>query len=308
MIDTVTFAPALDYALWLDRVQPGATNRAARTRLSVGGKGVNVSILLTRLGVPNRCLGFAAGFVGHEIIRLLRTQGVQEEMILLDEGTSRINVKLKTEEETEINANGPAIPPDSLEILLERLKRLTAEDTLVLSGKPPAECGDDLYRRIMESLATAGTRVAVDASGSLLMQVLPLKPWLVKPNRDELEELAGRSLSNVQEILREALRLRELGAEHVLVSLGGQGALLACREGNFLCGTPRGTLCNSTGAGDSMVAGFLAASQRGMTPDEALRFAVATGSASAFSLDLATAEEVENLLPTVPAVKQIETR
>ena len=308
MIDTVTFAPALDYALWLPHIQPGATNRAEQTRLTVGGKGVNVSILLTRLGVPTRCLGFAAGFVGQEIVRRLDRDGICQELLMLPEGVSRINVKLKSDTETEINANGPAISPEAMERLMKQLSRLGSEDTLVLSGKPPAECGDDLYRRIMERLAPAGVRVVVDAAGDLLRNVLPMKPWLIKPNRDELEKLAGRPLPTQRELIQEGQALRRMGAQQVLISLGGDGAILVCGDGVFTCGTPQGTLRNSTGAGDSMVAGFLAARQQGLSPAQSLRFAVAAGSASAFAWDLATAGEIADLLPSVPAVKEIETR
>ena len=297
MIYTVTFNPAIDYVVWLDGLRPGAVNRARRELIQFGGKGINVSVMLARLGVESTALGFLAGFTGRAVEQGLVQDGIKTDFIQLDEGFTRINVKLKGGEETEINGQGPAIPAGALEALFRRLDRLTGEDILVLAGSIPSSLPGDIYERILARLDGRGVRTVVDAEGELLCGVLPCRPFLVKPNHLELEAVFGRELRSEEERRACAGELRKRGARNVLVSLAGDGALLLDETGAFhRIAAPKGTVRNSVGAGDSMVAGFLAGWLNTGDYARALRLGAAAGSATAFSDGLASRATVEELL------------
>lgn len=302
MICTVTFNPALDYAVYLDRFVPGATNRAAREELRCGGKGVNVSVVLHNLGMETRALGFLAGFTGRIIAAWLTELGVEHDFITLPAGMSRINVKLKTDVESEINGQGPDIPPEALDALFAKLDALTGGDALVLAGSIPASLPSDVYERILARVGGRGVRTVVDATGKLLLNVLHDRPFLIKPNHEELADMCGATLSGCDaDGIRDCARaLQAKGARNVLVSMGGAGAMLVTEDGQVLRQkAAAGTLVNSVGAGDSMVAGFLAGYQRTGSFAEALRMGAAAGGATAFSHQLATRPEVEALLDTI---------
>ena len=295
MIYTLTLNPALDYALYLPAFAEGKTNRSAREQLDFGGKGINVSYVLHQLGVPTVALGFIAGFTGDALCAMLEGEGVPCEFIRLNRGMTRINVKIKSEKESEINAQGPDIPPEALDALYARLDRLGKEDTLLLAGSVPATLPKDIYERILARLDGRGIRYAVDAEGALLLNVLKYKPYLIKPNRAELCGLAGRELVDDADIECAARELQAMGAQNVLVSLGADGALLLDEQG-MVHRAPAvgGKPVNTVGAGDSMVAGFLAGAKLGY--EYALRLGLAAGGATATSAGLATKKEIEGLL------------
>lgn len=299
MIYTLTLNPALDYIVQLPAIREGQTNRAVSTDLQFGGKGVNVSLVLSELGVENTALGFAAGFTGAALTAYLTDKGIRADFIPLPEGLTRINVKLKTPEglhpETEINASGPAIPAEALEALYRKLDALTEGDTLVLAGSIPPSLPKDTYRAVMERLAGRGIRFAVDAEGALLTETLPFRPFLIKPNRAELEGIMGRELPTNSDLKEAAIALQEAGAVNVLVSLGGEGALLLDENGvcHRVPALPIKAV-NTVGAGDSMVAGFLAGAERGY--DYALKLATACGAATAASEGVADRNKVQDLL------------
>lgn len=299
MIYTLTLNPALDYIMRLPSVKEGATNRAVSTDLQFGGKGVNVSLVLSALGVENTALGFAAGFTGAALTAYLTDRGIRADFIPLPEGLTRINVKLKTPEgahpETEINASGPAIPADCMDALCRKLDALTEGDTLVLAGSIPSSLPKDTYRAIMERLAGRGIRFAVDAEGALLTETLPFRPFLIKPNRAELEGIMGRELPTDTDLEEAAAELQKRGAVNVLVSLGGDGALLLDENGEYHRAKALPIVpVNTVGAGDSTVAGFLAGVSRGY--GYALKLAMACGGATASSHGIATGEQVRHLL------------
>ena len=297
MIYTVTFNPAIDYVVWLDRLEPGSINRARQELIQFGGKGINVSVVLGNLGVDNRALGFLAGFTGQAVEQGLAQMGVQTDFIHLEAGVTRINVKIKGGEETELNGRGPDIDPAALGQLFEKLDGLAGPDVLVLAGSIPASLPSDVYEQIMARLDGTGVRVVVDAEGELLSNVLRYRPFLIKPNNLELGGIFGRELHTQEEIRACAAALQERGARNVLVSMAGDGAILLDEQGGFhQIAAPQGTVRNSVGAGDSMVAGFLAGYLQCGSFEQALRMGAATGSATAFSDGLATRETVEGLL------------
>lgn len=294
MIYTVTFNPALDYVMRLPSFLPGETNRAEGEELQVGGKGINVSLVLAQLGVENTAMGFLAGDTGELLRARVERLGVRTDFVILPEGYTRINVKIKSHLETELNGRGPDIPSPSLAALLDKLDALREADTLILSGSIPASLSPHTYEDILKRLEGRGIRFVVDATGDLLAHCLPYRPFLVKPNHQELGELTGRKLApdDIPALTEAAQELRQKGARNVMVSLGAHGALLAAEDGTVLRQrAPKGQLKNSVGAGDSTVAGFLTACGRGYA--DALRLAVAAGSATAFSLGLATKEEID---------------
>lgn len=300
MIDTVTLNPALDYAMTFDALTPGRTNRARGQTLSPGGKGVNVSLILHALGAPTTALGFVAGSLGTLLESLLAQAGVDTDFIRLGAGETRINVKVRSGEETELNAAGPDIPLQALDELAAKLSRLRAGDTLVLSGSVPPSLPDTAYDILLSALP-AGVRTVVDAEGELLLRCLAHRPFLIKPNHRELEQLCRTALSPTdrQAVAACARQLQEQGARNVLVSLGPAGALLRTEEGEVLtCPAPDGPLVNSVGAGDSMVAGFLVGYDRGGAR-EGLRLGSAAGSATAFSPRLATAQEIRRVYRSI---------
>ena len=304
MIYTVTLSPALDYLIWLDHFEYGGLNRSERISFRAGGKGINVAVVLSRLGCPAVCWGFTAGFVGQELVRLLTLQDIRHDFITVDEGCTRINVKVKSDEETEINANGPKITPKDLHQLKAKAEKLSSGDILILSGKPPKNMPDTVYSDLLDAAAGKNIRSVVDASGNHLLTALKKNPYLIKPNKAELEEICNENLASMRQIAGAALKLQEKGAQNVLVSLGAEGALLAADDGKvYTCGIPEGKLVDSTGAGDSMVAGFIAKDCSGASKDECLHFAAACGSASAYSGSLLEADSLEQILSRTPTPK-----
>lgn len=297
MVYTVTFNPALDYVVRMGDFRAGETNRTESDELQWGGKGINVSTVLRNLGVDNVALGFLAGFTGQALDQGLQKAGIATDFIWLPEGLTRINVKIKAGQETEINGVGPGIPAAALEELFAKLDRLQKGDVLVLAGSIPASLPDDVYQRILARLEGRDILTVVDATRDLLCAVLPYRPFLIKPNNHELGEIFGRVLTTDQEIEDCARRLQERGARNVLVSMAGDGSLLLDETGAVhRLGVPRGKVVNSVGAGDSMVAGFLAGWLEHRDYAMAHKLGAATGSATAFSEGLATREQVRELL------------
>lgn len=293
MIYTVTFNPSLDYIVEVPSFQMGMTNRTTSESIFPGGKGINVSMVLQNLGVENTALGFTAGFVGDEINRLLQEKGCHTAFLMLPEGTSRINVKLKSADGTEINARGPVITETALQQLLEKLDTLKKGDVLVLAGSIPAGVPITIYQDILERLSEKEILTVVDATGNLLCNVLEHHPFLIKPNHHELGEIFGVTIDSHEQAKVYAEKLQKQGARNVLVSMGGKGAALLTETGEFYhLPAPEGKLVNSVGAGDSMVAGFLAGWLENGEYAHAFRMGTAAGSASAFSENLATKEEV----------------
>ena len=296
MVYTVTFNPSLDYIVDVEDFRLGMTNRTCSEQMMAGGKGINVSIVLQNLGIENTALGFIAGFTGEEIRRQVAEMGIRAQFISIPEGISRINLKLRSIDGTEINGMGPSIGRAQLEALYEKLDTLTDKDTLVLAGSIPASMPSSIYCDIMERLYAKGVTFVVDATKQLLLNVLRYRPFLIKPNNHELGELFGVTLSTREAVIPYTRKLQEQGARNVLISMAGQGAVLVAEDGSVhLTPAPKGTLVNAVGAGDSMVAGFLAGWQERHDYGHAFRMGVAAGSASAFSRYLATREEVERV-------------
>ena len=297
MIYTVTFNPSIDYIVSMNHFELGKTNRTTDEKMFPGGKGINVSTVLTNLAVDNTALGFLAGFTGNEIERLTMERGIFCNFIKLSEGTNRINVKLKDYDGTEINGLGPQIPDDKLQQLMEQLQNLNAGDSLVLAGSIPSSLPSDIYQQIMKELQHKEIKIVVDASKDLLLNCLPYHPFLIKPNKHELEEIFNVKILTKKDTFRYACLLQERGAKNVLVSLSGDGAVFISEHGDFFeADVPPGNLVNAVGAGDSMIAGFLAGLETSSDYKSAFHMAVACGSASAYSEELATKEEVMKLL------------
>lgn len=296
MIYTVTFNPAIDYVVYTDGMEVGGVNRARDEKIYFGGKGINVSLVLSELGVKSKALGFVAGFTGAAIENGIRDKGVETDFVHLENGFSRINVKIKANDETELNGKGPDIDDKSLAELFKKLDALSDGDTLVLAGSIPNSMPSDIYRIILERLEGRNIRTVVDATKDLLMNVLKYKPFLIKPNNHELGEMFGVTLKTTDEIAEYAAKLKEMGARNVLVSMAGDGALLLDENGKtHICGVCKGTVKNSVGAGDSMVAGFIAGSAGG-DYEYALKLGTAAGGATAFSYGLAEKDEIFKLL------------
>lgn len=294
MIYTVTFNPSLDYIVSVDDFKLGRTNRTDSEYLLPGGKGINVSTVLRNLGIENTALGFVAGFTGTEVVKHLEALGVTSGFIQIEEGFTRINLKLKSIDGTEINGQGPVIGEEKVRMLMEQLRSLGEGDVLFLSGSIPSSMPDDAYQKIMKLLDGKGVRIVVDATKDLLMNVLPYHPFLIKPNNYELGEIFGVELMTREEVVPYGKKLREMGAQNVLISMAGEGAVLIAADGSvFDAPAPKGTLVNGVGAGDSMVAGFMAGWMQQQDYRHAFYMGLAAGSASAFSVNLATKEEVE---------------
>ncbi len=300
MIYTVTFNPALDYVVNVNHFTLGKVNRTVQENIFCGGKGINVSALLANLGYESVALGFVAGFTGQEIERGVGRLGFQSDFIRVERGMSRINVKLKSDEESEINGMGPEITGQDVEALFEKLDRLREGDVLVLSGSIPASISDDIYERIMERLDGRGVRIAVDAEKDLLLNVLRYHPFLIKPNNHELGQMFGVQLESEEEIVAYAEKLQERGARNVLVSMAKDGAILVTEDGQVLRqGVAKGTVKNSVGAGDSMVAGFIAGYLEKADYGYALKLGTASGGATAFTEGIGTRDEIMRLLATL---------
>ena len=296
MVYTVTFNPAIDYIVHTDEMAVGSVNRAKKEEIYFGGKGINVSMVLSELGIKSKALGFVAGFTGAAIEDGVSKKGIETDFVHLDNGFSRINVKIKSGDETELNGQGPTIDDKSLSELFSKLDKLLDGDTLVLAGSIPASMPADIYEKIMERLSEKNIKFVVDATKDLLMNVLKYKPFLIKPNNHELGEMFGVTLKTNEEITEYAQKLKDMGAQNVLVSMAGDGALLLDETGKtHICGVCKGTVKNSVGAGDSMVAGFVAGSEQG-DYEYALKLGTAAGGATAFSDGLAEKEEIFRLL------------
>ena len=291
MIYTLTFNPAIDYLMWIGELDLGRTNRSRSEEIQFGGKGINVSTILANLGLETVALGFIAGFTGDALERAVTARGIRTDFICLPHGNTRINVKLKGAAETEINAQGPEIDDTSLALLYQKLENIKKGDTLVLAGSVPGTLPENIYEDILSRLDGRGIRFVVDATGALLTNVLKYHPFLIKPNRAELEEICARKLNTDAEIADAAKELKNRGAVNVLVSLGGDGALLADEFGRIhrVKALP-GKVVNTVGSGDSMVAGFLAGAERDY--EYALKLGNAAGNATAFSFGLADKESI----------------
>ena len=296
MIYTVTFNPALDYTVWTENLKSGAVNRITHQELFCGGKGINVSLVLKELNVESTALGFIAGFTGAELERRLNADGIKTDFIELSDGITRINVKVKGNAETDLNAAGPDIDAKSVNQLFSKLDMLKSGDILVLAGSVPKSMPDDIYSRILEHTYGRGVMTVVDATGGLLKKVLKFKPFLIKPNNFELEEIVGRKLSDEKSITEAAVELQKLGAVNVLVSMAKYGAILVDEDGvSRKIGTALCKAVNSVGAGDSMVAGFIAGYIKSGDYGYALKLGTAAGGATASSEGLGKAAEIEKL-------------
>ena len=297
MIYTVTFNPSLDYIVSVRNFEEGNVNRATDEMILPGGKGINVSIVLNNLGMESHLLGFIAGFTGKEIERMVSDDGCISEFIKVDNGLSRINVKMRSEKESEINGIGPEISNSEMTQLLDKLDKLKEGDVLVLAGSIPASIPDTIYYDIMKMLSDRKIMIVVDATKDLLLNVLPLHPFLIKPNKQELAEMMNLENLSKEDIVKNAFELQKRGARNVLVSMAGEGAILVTEDGKvYSSEAHKGKVVNSVGAGDSMVAGFIYGYLKNKDYKEAFETGLCAGSASAFSENLATKEQVEELL------------
>lgn len=298
MIYTVTFNPSLDYIVTVDDFHTGMVNRTSDEKIFAGGKGINVSIVLKNLGYESTALGYIAGFTGDEIDRILSVKGINTDFKKVRSGISRINVKLKSSQESEINGRGPSISDEDVENLYCKLENIIKQgDILVLAGSIPDIMSQESYGNIMKRLEGKKIDIVVDATKDLLVNVLEYKPFLVKPNNHELGEIFGVNIESKDDAVYYGEKLKEKGARNVLVSMAGKGAVLITEDGQtFKADAPKGTVVNSVGAGDSMVAGFIAGYLNNKSYSEAFKMGICTGSASAFSKELATKKEVEELM------------
>lgn len=300
MIYTLTLNPSLDYTVVLESFNAGRVNRTSDECLYPGGKGINVSIVLKTLGVESVALGFLAGFTGDEIGRMVKEAGCSTDFIRLKNGRSRINVKIRMRKESEINARGPEITGEDLDALFCKLETLREGDFLILAGSIPAGLPTDIYERILKRIKGKKVKAVVDAEKDLLVKSLKYRPFLIKPNRDELGAIFGSKLRSFDEIVHYAKRLQKTGAENVLVSMAGDGAILVASDGKVLRALPpSGKVVDSVGSGDSMVAGFLAGYLRTGDMSEALRTGICAGSATAFSNWLAPGDKIAKLLKLI---------
>ncbi|MBR2177125.1 MAG: 1-phosphofructokinase [Clostridia bacterium] len=297
MIYTVTLNPSIDYIVHLDSLVKGITNRTAGEEYYYGGKGINVSCVLSELGTESIALGFTAGFTGEAIENGLKESGIRTDFIRLKNGISRINVKIKAEEESEINGQGPDIEEDEFDLLMQKIGSISAGDTLVLAGSVPDTLSGHTYERILEALDGRNVRTVVDASGQLLVRSLRYRPFLIKPNRQELSEIFGTEIADEEDVVVYAAKLQSMGAKNVIVSLGGDGAMLLDESGNrHRSGVLKEKVLNTVGAGDSMVAGFLAGYEQTGDYAYALMLGTACGNATAFSKGLAKKEKIDEIL------------
>lgn len=296
MIYTLTFNPSLDYIVAVSDFAGGVVNRTTEELILPGGKGINVSIVLKNLGYESTALGYYAGFTGEQLKSLLEKKNIKTDFISVSEGMTRINVKIRSAQETEINAQGPAIYDEDIHRLYKKLENLKTGDILVMAGSIPDVMPKTIYMDIMKLLQGKKLKIVVDATKNLLLNVLPYHPFLIKPNHHELGEIFDVQIKEKSDVIQYAKQLQKMGAENVLVSMAGEGAVLAAKDGNiYQSEAPKGTVVNSVGAGDSMVAGFLAGYLESGNYEKALKMGIYTGSASAFSKELAEKELVEAL-------------
>ena len=302
MIYTITFNPALDYIVQVENFKIDEINRTKTETILPGGKGLNVSIVLKNLGMENTALGFVAGFTGEELIKKLEKKGIRTNFVKVKEGFTRINIKISSigkdkVEETALNGSGPKITEEDIEKLFKKLDNVTIEDVVILSGSVPKNISKEIYRKICKKLSEKKITFVVDSTQELLMNVLEYKPFLIKPNKEELEETLKCKIKSQEDIVKAAKELKKLGAQNILVSLGKEGALLLTKDDKVLYSkAPEGKIVNTVGSGDSMVAGFLVGYYKTKDYEYALKTGIAAGSASAFSIELATKEDVELLL------------
>ena len=302
MVYTITFNPALDYITQVENFRIGEINRTKTETILPGGKGLNVSIVLKNLKIENTALGFVAGFTGEELIHKMESQDVKTDFVKVEKGITRINIKIssineKKVEETALNGMGPQITKNDIEVLFEKIEKMSTKDVVILSGSIPKNIDNDIYEKICKKLNEKGITFIVDSTQELLMNVLKYNPFLIKPNKEELEETLNCKISTKEDIIDAAKKLKEMGAQNVLVSLGNDGALLLTKDNNtYYSKAPRGQVVSTVGSGDSMVAGFLAGYYQTQNYEHALKTGVAAGSASAFSVELATKEDVDLLL------------
>ena len=302
MIYTITFNPALDYITQVENFKIGEINRTKTETILPGGKGLNVSIVLKNLEIENTALGFVAGFTGEELIRKMESQGVKTDFVKVEKGITRINLKISSMsenqvKETALNGMGPQITKNDMDILFEKIQKMSTKDIVILSGSIPKNMDKDIYEKICKELKEKGITFIVDSTQELLMNVLKYNPFLIKPNKEELEETLNCKISTKEDIVNAAKTKKKMGAQNVLVSLGNDGALLLTKEDDtYYSKAPRGQVVNTVGSGDSMVAGFLAGYYQTQDYEYALKVGVAAGSATAFSIRLATKEDVDLLL------------
>ena len=300
MIYTLTPNPSLDLLCFCDGFAAGKINRAFRQVVLPGGKGINVSLVLKELGIDSTVLGFEAGFTGQEIRRMLADNGIKEELVHVDNGCSRINVKISSDTETELNGPGPDIDDSAVKALMTRLDHLEKGDILIMSGSIPSSLGSSFCGDVASLLEESGVMFAADIPGKDLGSVIPYHPFAVKPNSDELGEYYGTSIDTREKAAEYALKLRSEGAQNVIVSMGADGAVMASDDGNvYSADALTGDVINTVGAGDSMLAGFVSGISRGMNREDSFRLAVAAGSACAFGEGTAKGAETEALLPHV---------
>lgn len=306
MIYTVTLNPSVDYIVQLEALQPGKLNRSSTEAKFPGGKGINVSRVLKRMGVDSKPLGFIGGFTGQYIEDYLRKEAIPPDFVKVKEDT-RINIKLKAEAETEINASGPQISAADFQALKDKIKQLTLDDILVLAGSIPSSLPASTYEELVQLCAKNGTGFVVDAEGELLTKVLSYQPFLIKPNHHELGEIFQTKITSCEQAIEYGKKLVEEGAQNVIVSLAGDGAVFINKEISLIANVPNGEVKSSVGAGDSMVAGFLAKYAETNDVELAFQYCVASGSATAFSIGLCSPEEVEHLREFVK-IKRYEER
>ena len=300
MIYTITFNPALDYILKVDNFEIGKINRTEAEKILPGGKGLNVSIVLKNLGFENTALGFIGGFTGEELQKRIEAQGINTDFIKVKKGITRINVKITSNQETALNGNGPEITDSDIQELLEKIDNIKKEDIVILAGNVPKCINKNIYEIICVNLERNGVTFIVDATKELLINILKYKPFLIKPNKEELEETFKVKISSKEDIIVYAKKMQMMGAQNVLVSLGGDGAILITSDNQILqSNAPKGKVLNTVGAGDSMVAGFLAGYIEQKNYEFALKMGISSGSASAFSMNLATKKDVESLLEQI---------
>ncbi|RYM02882.1 1-phosphofructokinase [Sporolactobacillus sp. THM7-7] len=298
MIYTCTLNPAIDYFLQVDHFKAGQLNHVKADRKMPGGKGINVSRVLKHLGTASKCLGFIGGFTGQFIKDELAKEGIHADFVEVD-GDTRINVKLKSDTETEINGVAPQITGQQLNALFSKLENLTGEDFLVLSGSVPKTLPDTIYKEMIEKVSGTGVKVIADTSGEAFKKVVSAKPFLVKPNHLELGDYFGATVASFDDVKKYGRQLVDEGVDHVIVSMGGKGAIYIDKDQYLYAPPAKGKLKNSVGAGDSMVGGFLSEYTASGDFLKAFQKGAASGSATAFSVDLCTKEEVEALLPQV---------
>lgn len=304
MIYTITFNPALDYISQVENFETGKINRTKTEKILPGGKGLNVSTVLKNLGIESIALGFIAGFTGEELKRNIEEKGIKTDFINVEKGITRINVKISSNKETALNGNGPEITEEDINKLLEKIEKITKEDMVILAGNIPRCINNDIYEIICKTLEKNNVTFVVDATKELLMNVLKYKPFLIKPNNHELAEMFNVELNSTEDVVFYARKLKEMGAQNVLISMGKDGALLVTENDEvFASSVAKGEVINSVGAGDSMVAGFIAGYLKSNSYEEALRLGAASGGATAFSSDLATREFIDKLVDEIKIEK-----